>query len=86
MDGTDPNARNLQERLFAISGTWGGYPQFFVMMSTSLSGNGGSGGNGGNGGGGGDGDGGRRDIIEYFGDFDKMEMLNETSGCYLLKK
>ncbi len=67
----DPDACNLREKLFVISGTWGGYPQFFIVTSTSSSGNGGGGGNG---------DGGRRDIIKYFGNFDRMEMLNETSG------
>ncbi len=77
VDGTDPDARDLRERLFAISGTRGGYPQFFIVTSMSSSGDGGGNGNGG---GGGEGDGGRRVIIEYFGDFNRMEMLNETSG------
>jgi hypothetical protein len=66
-----PDARDLWERLFAISGTQGKYPQFFAVTSTSSLGDGGSGGNS---------DGSRLDIIEYFGDFDRMEMLNKTSG------
>jgi hypothetical protein len=31
MDGTDPDACNLRKRLFGISGTRGGYSQFFVV-------------------------------------------------------
>jgi hypothetical protein len=71
VDGTDPNAHNLQERLFTISCTRGGYPQFLlVSLMLSL----------GNGGGSGNGNGGRRDIIKYFGNFDRMKMLNKTSS------
>jgi hypothetical protein len=73
VDGTDPNERDLQERLFAISSTQGRYPQFFVvtLMYSSCKGGGGgsSGGDGGS----------RRNIIEYFGNFDMMKMLNMTS-------
>jgi hypothetical protein len=42
-------------------------------MLTSSSGNGGGDGS----------DSGRRDIIEYFGNFDRMEMLYKTSGLPL---
>jgi hypothetical protein len=77
MDGTDPDAHDLRERLFAISGMQGGYPQFFVVTLTSLPGDS-------DGGGGGDGNGGSNggshDIIEYFGYFNRMKMLKETSG------
>ena len=54
VDGMDPEQKEMRNKLFAVSGIRGNYPQFFFELQDGT--------------------------INFFGNFDKIEELNETNS------